>query len=461
MAKQRLSVCMIVKNEEKFLEECLRSVQPVADQIVVLDTGSEDRTVEIARKYGAEVHSFVWKNDFAAARNASIKYAKGDWILWLDADERLLPESVPLVKKLLRPERKAVAYLVTIKNVLADGKTFKLSTGHRLFTNRKNIYFEGRVHEQIIFSVARAGGEERPSPVTLLHLGYGLSQEIQDKKNERNRQLLLKMIEENPADAYAHFTLGQNYNLSHEYEKALEHYLIALEKNRFQKSLKTQLLNTISEAYFKLKQYDRALEFAERSLALNSAQIGAYYLQYRIAEARGEWNNALQWLEKLREKNKQVAQGTLHTENDILLSDLDIAITQANLLYRANRVEEARNVLKELLRFPVELSTLKRIVRFLLDRGEEEMARTALLENEAHLDSELLDALGLIQIKQQNFLQAIQTYTRLLGLQPDNLQIVKRLAGLFLKIGEREMAEQLLKMLNELNVMQPKAPASV
>jgi tetratricopeptide (TPR) repeat protein len=354
-----------------------------------------------------------------------------------------------------------VAYLVTIKNILADGKTFKLSTGHRLFTNRKNIYFEGRVHEQIIFSVARAGGEERPSPVTLLHLGYGLSQEIQDKKNERNRQLLLKMIEENPADAYAHFTLGQNYNLSHEYEKALEHYLIALEKNRFQKSLKTQLLNTISEAYFKLKQYDRALEFAERSLALNSAQIGAYYLQYRIAEARGEWNNALQWLEKLREKNKQVAQGTLHTENDILLSDLDIAITQANLLYRANRVEEARNVLKELLRFPVELSTLKRIVRFLLDRGEEEMARTALLENEAHLDSELLDALGLIQIKQQNFLQAIQTYTRLFGLQPDNLQIVKRLAGLFLKIGEREKAEQLLKMLNELNVMQPKAPASV
>lgn len=461
MSGQKLSVCMIVKNEENFLDECLRSVQPVADQIVVLDTGSEDRTVEIAREHGAEVHSFAWKDDFAAARNASIKYAKGDWILWLDADERLLPESVPLLKKLLRPERKAVAYRVTIKNVLADGKTFKLSTGHRLFTNRKNIYFEGRVHEQIIFSVARAGGEERPSPVTLLHLGYGLSQDVQDKKNERNRKLLLKMVQENPADAYAHFTLGQNYNLAREYEKALEHYLIALEKNRFQKSLKTQLLNTISEAYLKLEQYDRAVEFAERSLTLNSAQIGAYYLRYRIAEARGEWNDALQWLEKLREKNKQVAQGTLHTENDILLSDLDIAITQANLLHRAGRIEEARNALKEFLHLPVELPTLKRIVRFWLDRGEDEMARAALLENEAHLDNELLDTLGLIQIKQQNFLQAIQTYTRLFGLQPNNLQIVKRLAGLFLKIGEKEKAEQLLKMLNELNVMQPKAPASV
>lgn len=101
--RQSLSLCMIVRNEEQNLSECLDSVKNVVDEIIVIDTGSTDETVGIAESYGAQVEHFPWCDDFSKARNESIKYASGDWILWLDADERLLPESIPVLQDLLRP----------------------------------------------------------------------------------------------------------------------------------------------------------------------------------------------------------------------------------------------------------------------------------------------------------------------------------------------------------------------
>jgi len=85
--QNRLSVCLIVKNEEKFLDQCLKSIRALADQIIIVDTGSTDRTLEIARCYDAEIHAFAWCDDFAAARNAALEHATGDWVLVLDADE--------------------------------------------------------------------------------------------------------------------------------------------------------------------------------------------------------------------------------------------------------------------------------------------------------------------------------------------------------------------------------------
>ncbi len=451
MKKQKLSVCMIVKNEESFLAECLQSVKDVADQIVVVDTGSTDRTVAIAKQFGAEVHHFTWQDDFAAARNASLKYARGNWIFWLDADERLTPESVPVLQRLLRPEKKPVAYRVTIKNVMADGKTFKISTGHRLFTNHKKIYFEGRVHEQIIYSVARNGGEEREAPIQLFHLGYGLSAEAQQAKDQRNRRLLLKMVEEQPQNAYAHYTLGQNYNLSGEYAKALEHYLIALENGNFQLSLKRQLLNNISEAYLKLNELQKAQEFAQKSLELSADQIGAYYLLYKIHVQSKAFDEAIEWLRRLQEKNQAAHQGRFVAENDILLAESDVLFALAELFVKTQQVDKAEMCLNKVFEQQENSTELaKRVVEFWLQHQLPAQAETFLQRFSPASDAELLDLKGLVQIKQENFIGAIQTYTQLFQLHPNNLGVVKRLAGLFFKIGEKEKAESLLKIVNDL-----------
>ena len=101
---------MIVRDEASLLSECLASIQNVAQQIVVVDTGSNDDTVAIAKSFGAEVHHFEWIDDFAAARNESLRFATGDWILWLDADERLMPESLPHLKRLLAPASSPTVY---------------------------------------------------------------------------------------------------------------------------------------------------------------------------------------------------------------------------------------------------------------------------------------------------------------------------------------------------------------
>ncbi|MCF7885860.1 MAG: glycosyltransferase family 2 protein, partial [Candidatus Marinimicrobia bacterium] len=137
---------MIVKNEAACLADCLESVADIVDQIVVVDTGSEDDTVKIAKSFNAEVYNFEWQNNFAQARNESIKHAKSDWILWMDADERLLPDSKTHLQKLLRKEKYPIAYKFQIQNLQKDKKTNLMSDGHRLFTNYKDIYFSGRIH---------------------------------------------------------------------------------------------------------------------------------------------------------------------------------------------------------------------------------------------------------------------------------------------------------------------------
>ena len=108
----KLSLCAIAKNEEAALPKCLSSVKGVVDEIVLLDTGSSDRTVEIALDIGAKVYNFDWCNDFSAARNEALKYVQGDWVLVLDADEVLVPEIVPSLKQAIKSDRYLVINLL-------------------------------------------------------------------------------------------------------------------------------------------------------------------------------------------------------------------------------------------------------------------------------------------------------------------------------------------------------------
>ncbi len=440
-----LSVCMIVKNEERFLEDCLKSVQGVADQLVVIDTGSDDGTVDIARKFGAEVHFFKWRDDFSAARNESIKYATGDWILWLDADERLLPESVKELKSLLKAEEKPVACVVQIRNRMPDGKNYKFSTAHRLFTKHRGIRFSGRIHEQIAYSVAALGGEERTCNVALEHLGYALEKTAQNKKNRRNRKLLEKMVRYEPQNAYAHFTLAQNYNISGEWQKAVKHYRIAQKLGTLDDALRGTLLNTLSESLLKLKRYDEARQVAAESIHTFPRQIGAYYLMYTIAAEQNKNDEALNWLFKLKEKNEQLQKNPRDIATDVLFHEDNLIFEIARVYRRAENIEESLNWLNRLSPERLREAAVQEMKLDLL------LKQNMLSEAEAILklmnkppQAKYLDLLGLVQMKQEKFAQAIETYGELLKIQPNNAQLLRRLAGLYAKTGQTEIAKQLL-----------------
>src|SRR5690606_7038665 len=149
-AEPRLSVCVIAKNEEKFLGQCLRSIKGIASQIIVVDTGSTDRTVAIAEEHGAEVHHFTWCDDFSAARNAALEHATGDWVLVLDADEELSPEGIAELKQAMNAAN-TISWRLPIVDAgkESEGCTYV----PRLFRNAPGLFYVSRVHEQIFSSV--------------------------------------------------------------------------------------------------------------------------------------------------------------------------------------------------------------------------------------------------------------------------------------------------------------------
>jgi tetratricopeptide (TPR) repeat protein len=193
---------MIVRNECENLDACLASVAGLADEIIVIDTGSTDDTRGVAAKRGASVYEFAWVDDFSAARNESIKHASGEWIFWLDADDRVPEHSYEKLKSLIGslPESNA-AFLMTVVSPAPDGRPMFEALHARLFRNDARIRWEYPVHEQIAASVRRSGGELRRTDIGIVHVGYLQSTSVSHKL-ERNLRIMDKSLEEKPLDGF-------------------------------------------------------------------------------------------------------------------------------------------------------------------------------------------------------------------------------------------------------------------
>jgi len=194
-----LSVCMIVKNEEENLPRVLSSIKGLADELIVVDTGSTDRTVEIARNFGAKVYFFEWCDDFSAARNESLSHATCDYIMWLDGDDEVPESEHEKIKKDLLLKRDNAFYL-HIKNNMNGVEDISLQL--RVFPNKKGIKFSGRIHEQVSDSVVMAGIKISVSEATITHHGYFSNEEALKKLN-RNIKILKEELERNPDDKNA------------------------------------------------------------------------------------------------------------------------------------------------------------------------------------------------------------------------------------------------------------------
>lgn len=212
-----ISVCMIAKNEEKNLPRLLSSIRGLADEIVVVDTGSEDRTVEIAREYGAKVACFPWCDDFSAARNESLKHATKDYILWLDGDDEVRKDQHEKIRKDLRKHKDAGLFL-RLRNV--HGESGSESLQLRIFPNHRGVVFEGRVHEQAIYSVQRKNILTFASEAQVLHYGYDTPESV-NAKLKRNRAILELEIAEDPDNINTLFFMSKSLRGLGENEAAL------------------------------------------------------------------------------------------------------------------------------------------------------------------------------------------------------------------------------------------------
>jgi glycosyltransferase involved in cell wall biosynthesis len=202
-----VSAALIVRDEERHLWDCLWSIRDLVDEIVVVDTGSTDETSAIARRLGVRVHEVAWRDDFAAARNVALDSCRGEWILYIDADERVRPGSAARVRGLLR--RPSLVGCYVWLHAHAGHTAYREM---RLFRNRPRIRFEGVIHENmwpgILRHMAAEGGTIGHTDLTLDHVGYHGDQ---GHKHRRNLPLLLRKLEEDPDHPYSWWHLGAVY----------------------------------------------------------------------------------------------------------------------------------------------------------------------------------------------------------------------------------------------------------
>ncbi len=282
--KPSLSLCMIVKNEEDYLAHCLRSVRQVVDEMVVVDTGSTDRTKQIAEVFGAKVHDFVWTGDFSEARNYSLAKAAGDWILILDADEVLSPLDFQELTGLLNNKTLPIAaYTIVTRNYVNDVRamgwtandgTYPEESGTgwfpspkvRLFTRDDRVRFADPVHETLEASLTSAGIPVRPCGVVVHHYGK-LNQERENVKGEHYYDLGKQKLAEDPDNLkYLHELATQAQHLDR-YDEAA---------GLWKKLIRSTQDKPVADFYFNLgyvemmlEQYGPAAEASRRALNLD------------------------------------------------------------------------------------------------------------------------------------------------------------------------------------------------
>jgi len=210
--RPRVSLCLIVRDEEANLAACLRSAADLVGEIVVVDTGSTDRTREVAASFGAKVVDFPWVDDFAAARNASIDHASGDWIFWLDADETLDEDNRAKLRTLFAGlGDKPAAYLMTQLSPPRGAAGAAVAVDHvRLFRRHPDVRWRYRVHEQVLLAIRQAGHDVHRTDVIINHAGW-LDAAGGDRKLARNVRLLELQDAEQPDDPVTLFNLGWAY----------------------------------------------------------------------------------------------------------------------------------------------------------------------------------------------------------------------------------------------------------
>jgi len=312
-----LSLCMIVKNEEASLKNTLLSVYDIVDEIVIVDTGSTDDTIKIAKEFKkAKIFETSWEDDFSKVRNLSLSKATSDWILVLDADETVSRKDIARLKELIVPE-KNVAFSFTTRNYLklnvipgavsctheyAEEEPYSgwiPSDKIRLFPNLKDIRFEKVIHEIVEPSIIKQNIEVLSTDIPIHHFGFQRDEEFQKEKGKMHLRLLKKQLELTPENARCYFDLGFILFSQHNFAEAIKAFKQTIEKKP-----------GFKDAYFFLgkslhavQEDSDAIKILEALIALDDNYIEAHYVLGNIFFNQGDIPKALHCYNRVKKDN--------------------------------------------------------------------------------------------------------------------------------------------------------------
>ncbi len=304
-----ISLCVITKNEESCIAKCINSAREIVDEIVVVDTGSTDKTKEIAAKFTDKVFDFKWNNDFSEARNFSLGKATKEWILVFDADETIAKNDLEKIKKLTENEN-FDGYKLTLRNYFkAEGikanDSYEESKGYsgwvsselvRLFRNKKEFLFENVIHEVISGSILRAGGKIARTGIPIHHF-RGIKDIGFEEEKTRNYLIMEeKQIELTPNNPKPYYELGRLYMQKKDYKKASGLFEKSLELLKGIKDKDILIYNYIysdlGEAYLMQKEYDAAKRMLEKAALINPKDCTAYFYLGLAYDEQLDFDNA-------------------------------------------------------------------------------------------------------------------------------------------------------------------------
>jgi len=347
-----LSLCMIARNEAPMLGPCLFGIKSLVHEIILIDTGSQDRTADIGQLFGAKVHAFAWCDDFAAARNFALSKASGQWVLVLDADETIAPQDFGAIRRLIGQYADGrTALAIETRNYCHRANTIGLhpnekqyptleagvgwfpSTKVRLFRRDPRIRFHFPVHERVEPSLDAAGIRVLSCPVPVHHYGH-LNETRNQEKALKYYELGYAKLADLQNDPGALRELAVQAGQLEHWKESIELWqrLLAIRPHY------AEALVNLSGAYWQLGQYDQALIWGQTAVELNPGSKEAWYNIGLSLLMLGRAPEAVATLKALRSKHK-----------DYLAADFMLAVSLGCI----DKTQECRTILDALGRTPI------------------------------------------------------------------------------------------------------------
>jgi len=271
----RLSLCMIVRDSARTLPACLESIRPWVDEMVIVDTGSVDETPRIVESFGGRLFHFPWCDDFSAARNESLRHARGDWLFWMDSDDTIPPECGRQLRGLIDREipPNVLGFVVQVHcpggSEDGDADSDVTAVDHvKLIRNRPDLRFDGRIHEQVLPAIRRLGGEVAWTDLYVVHSGSDQGRAAQEKKRERDLRLLELELAERPEHPFTLFNLGMTHVHGSRFEEAADYLRRGIARSGPEESHLRKAYALLVFAKMRLDHHAAAFEACTRGRAM-------------------------------------------------------------------------------------------------------------------------------------------------------------------------------------------------
>jgi glycosyltransferase involved in cell wall biosynthesis len=447
-----ISLCMIVKNEEDFLGRCLDSVKDYVDEIIIVDTGSTDGTIEMARSYTDKVYFHPWEEDFSKHRNQAKDYASKEWIFQIDADEILVPGCGEVLREAVRDVSIDSIY-VTIKSSFDESRGEAVHNFIRIFRNNGTIHYEGRVHNRIVGQKV-----SKIYPITLLHEGYNLPPEQRREKFIRTTTLLKKEIEENPLHPRAYHYLASSYLSEEMYGEAIDSAMKAIQladEQNFDDYLYLWSHFIAGLSYLKKDNIDEAEKICLKAIEKSTKHLDSHYLLTIIYSHKKRWDKLLHHSNKFLSlvERTQANPGEFGPMvHNTINHQWRVHLHRGFAFTELGKIENAQDSF-ELARkgAPDKGEYYWLIGKYFKGRNELGKAEDNLnraLEHKPHDKNILLDKASLYRIK-RNRDEERTILERLLSLGFDDVEILFSLANIFLQEGKFEASVRLYERILE------------